>query len=114
MHTDTTDIKNELLTITPDARDQFINIMQDNGNQYKYLRLGINATGCCGHTYIMMFENNKKESDHQLDLEGLSVLISRDSLDMVQGAQIDFQQSDKGQGFVIENPNKGECSCGGH
>ncbi len=48
-----------------------------------------------------------------MNKEGLKVLVDPASMEMLQGAQIDFVEGLQGTGFKIENPNaKKSCGCG--
>ncbi len=109
-----TGLEQALINISPEAQKQFLTIMHENENQYKFLRLGVNASGCSGYSYLVLFENYKKGTDQQIDFGELSVLISADSIEMVKGANIDYQTDENRSGFVIDNPSKsGSCGCGG-
>jgi iron-sulfur cluster assembly accessory protein len=47
------------------------------------------------------------------DIGGFEVVIDRKSLPYLAGATIDYVDTLKQQGFVIDNPNAtGSCACG--
>ena len=51
--------------------------------------------------------------DVVFDDRGVKVIVDRDSLDYINGTEIDFVKQGLNEAFRFRNPNvKGECGCG--
>lgn len=78
----------------------------------KGLRIRVVPGGCSGYSYDMVFDS-PGESDHTFESHGLKLVVDNESLDLLKGAEIDFQESFGSSGFTIKNPNAtGGCGCG--
>jgi iron-sulfur cluster assembly protein len=78
----------------------------------KGLRIYIEAGGCSGMQYGMVFDE-KRPDDELMELAGVSVLVDPFSANYLRGAVIDFVDSLNGGGFKISNPNaRQSCGCG--
>ena len=80
-----------------------------------YLRLAVSGGGCSGFQYGFSFDDQRQEEDALFEREGVGLVIDTTSLELVDGAEIDFQDGLMGRGFVIKNPNitSTGCGCGG-
>lgn len=77
------------------------------------LRLGVRKTGCSGFAYVLDYAQTAAAEDVVFDSDGMSVVVDRDSLAMVDGTEIDFVREGLNQSFKFRNPNiKDECGCG--
>jgi iron-sulfur cluster assembly protein len=76
------------------------------------LRVGVRGGGCSGFQYQLAFDE-QRESDEVFESHGLKVLVDRASLQLVDGSEIDYEQSLQGAGFKVNNPNVvAACGCG--
>ncbi len=76
------------------------------------LRLMVQGGGCAGFTYRMAFDENQRDSDKVLELEGIKFLVDQQSYLYLKGTEIDYQDGLTGQGFAFHNPNAtGSCGC---
>ncbi len=76
------------------------------------LRLAIERGGCAGLQYSMRVAQ-PSEGDQIFTRDGVSVIVAADSLEMLDGSQIDFVDSLNDSGFKIENPHAARsCGCG--
>lgn len=76
-------------------------------------RIDVVPGGCSGFSYAMDFDNTAKDGDIVLTKHGMKVFMNKDSLDMLNGATVDYVDGLHGSGFKIENPNaKQSCGCG--
>ncbi len=76
------------------------------------LRVRVVAGGCNGYSYDMVFDR-QAEGDLVFESHGLKVLVDAQSIDLLKGSEIDFQESFGSSGFLIKNPNaSGGCGCG--
>lgn len=77
------------------------------------LRLAIKKTGCSGFSYVVNYADEVGADDVVFEEHGVKVIVDRDSLDYIDGTQIDFVKEGLNEAFRFRNPNvKGECGCG--
>ncbi len=77
------------------------------------LRLSASAGGCKGIRYCMSVACETCPDDTVCDIEGVRIIVDSLSLPLLSGTCIDFVESERGPGFVFDNPNfPGRCSCG--
>jgi iron-sulfur cluster assembly accessory protein len=101
-----------MLTMTTTAAERLRGILEQENQPGKGLRIRVIPGGCSGYSYDMTFDE-AKESDHTFDAHGLQLVVDAESLPLLEGAEIDFQESFGASGFTIKNPNaSGGCGCG--
>jgi iron-sulfur cluster assembly protein len=77
------------------------------------LRLGVKKMGCSGWAYTVQLAEGIEEDDTVFDNEGVKVVVSRESLDFLDGSEIDYVSEGLGKTFHFKNPNvTDECGCG--
>ncbi len=77
------------------------------------LRFGVKRTGCSGWGYQVDMARSQADNDRVFEQDGVLVLVDPDSLDLVDGTEIDFVKSGLNHQFVFRNPNAAaECGCG--
>ncbi len=104
------------ISITPEAAEEIRRIKTANNiPENVALRLGVKSGGgCCGASYLMMFDDQLQETDKTFQAEGLTVYVDRNSLEQLNGITVRFLGGPEGRGFFFENPNEqGSCGCGG-
>ena len=93
------------LEFTDRAKNQIEKITQSDDK--KYFRITVQGGGCSGFKYNFSFDNKIEKNDV---IMGKSV-IDKFSLDIINGATIDFKKEMIGETFTINNP-KATASCG--
>ena len=69
--------------------------------------------GCSGFQYGMSIAESAEDTDRIIDLDEVSVVIDKDSVPMISGAEIDYVEDLMKSGFTIHNPNAvSSCACG--
>ncbi|MDT8858622.1 iron-sulfur cluster assembly accessory protein [Alkalihalobacillus sp. MEB130] len=102
-----------MITLTDAAVSQIKDMMEAEGDQSLMLRIGVKGGGCSGLSYGMGFDSEKHEEDILLEINGLSVLVDKESEPIIKGLVIDYKQNMMGGGFTIDNPNAiASCGCG--
>ncbi|MCB0977890.1 MAG: NifU family protein [Acidimicrobiales bacterium] len=97
-----------VVLVTDDARKKILELLEteEDGDQ---LGLRIEVTGTNGpeYRYDLSFDavEAAKEGDSVVDWLGLRVIIPAESIDKLQGAQLDLP-SGGGGGMVLRNPNR--------
>ena len=102
------------IRITPRAVEEVKRIKSENSIPDGYgLRLGVKGGGCSGFTYVLAFDENTREGDKTLDIQGIKVFIDPKSLFYLSGTELDFSEGLNGRGFVFNNPQATKtCGCG--
>ncbi len=103
----------KLITITDSAVDRIKVMMEEQENEDLLLRVGVKGGGCSGLSYGMGFDSEKQSEDTTLEINGLDVIVDKESAPMLDGVVIDYKENMMGGGFTIENPNAiATCGCG--
>ena len=76
------------------------------------LRVAVRGGGCSGFQYALAFDQPKEE-DHRFDVDGVTVVVDKTSMQFVYGSEVDYVESLQGAGFQVNNPNVvAACGCG--
>lgn len=102
----------QAVTVTPAALEHF---RRQLGTQVgKSVRVSVKKSGCTGFMYVIDMVESGKDDDlvYHLD-EQVDLLISRDSIGVLNGAQIDLVKEGINKQIKFINPNvKDQCGCG--
>ena len=102
-----------MVTISDKARDQLLLLLQQDGGNNQYVRVGVESGGCSGLSYKLDFENEKSENDEIINNNNISLLINKKSFLYLAGTILEFSDGLNGKGFVFNNPNANRtCGCG--
>lgn len=102
-----------MIVLTDAAVGHIKEMMDSEEDHTLMLRVGVKGGGCSGLSYGMGFDNEQASEDTKLEINGLSVLVDKESAPMIKGLVIDYKQNMMGGGFTIDNPNAiASCGCG--
>jgi iron-sulfur cluster insertion protein len=102
-----------MVTVTDTAKKQALRLMEDDGKDGFFIRVGVEGGGCSGFQYGFTFDEDKNEDDFDLEFDGVVVLIDSISAQYLQGAKIEYTEDAMGATFAIKNPNaQTTCGCG--
>ncbi len=77
------------------------------------LRLAVKTSGCSGFAYALEFVDAANADDECFETGGVTVIVDRRSLGMLDGTELDFVREGLNEGFKFSNPNaKNNCGCG--
>ena len=104
----------EEVLITPRAIQEVRKIRTENNIPETHaLRLGVKGGGCSGLSYVLAFDDGRREGDTEFRFEDIVVKVDPKSLFYLSGTTLDFSDGLSGRGFVFNNPNaKSTCGCG--
>ena len=102
------------VSLTSAAAAKVKELIEAEGGESSALRLGVKRSGCAGYAYDMYFDSVIDPTDIVNTIDGVRVVVDAQSVTMVEGATIDFNDSGlAGAGFAIDNPSaSGGCGCG--
>jgi len=103
-----------VVTLTDKAAAKLQELMAERGQTDEgSLRIYVKPGGCSGFSYGMALDS-RQTSDLEYEVKGIQVLVDRDSLELVTGAEVDYLDDElTGEGFRIVNPNAvSTCGCG--
>ncbi len=102
-----------MITVTESAKKQALRLMEDEGKEGFFIRVGVDGGGCSGLMYQLTFDNEEKEGDKSFEDNGIKVVVDKKSYLYLIGTTLDFSGGLNGKGFVFNNPNAGRtCGCG--
>lgn len=85
---------------------------RDPSQAGKHLRVFVEAGGCSGLQYGMVFDQ-QRDGDIVHEFHGVPVLVDEFSATYLKGAVVDFSDALTGGGFKITNPSaRHSCGCG--
>lgn len=114
-----------LIEITSSAIEQLTSLMEEHKNEGQLLRIMVMPSQNGGIQYALGIEKEPQQTDTNIKVDNIEVLIDKDSVPLVEGAKIDYIDDLMRSGFVISNPNLpsgggggcgsggGGCACGG-
>jgi iron-sulfur cluster assembly protein len=102
-----------MITVTDSAKKQAIRLMEDEGKDGYFIRVGVQGGGCSGLMYQLTFDNEDKEGDKAFENNGVKVVVDKKSYLYLIGTILDYSGGLNGKGFVFQNPNADRtCGCG--
>ncbi len=100
------------ITLTENAAKQIRTQLAKRGKGLG-LRVGIKKVGCSGFAYTFDYADDVRAGDHAFEGHDAKVVVDAESLDVLDGAQLDFVKEGLKQMFKFDNPNvDGTCGCG--
>jgi iron-sulfur cluster assembly protein len=108
-----TEAPKEAITLTDKAAGKIGELLggQDDA-QDQALRVAVRGGGCSGFQYALAFDRVKEE-DNVFEVDGVSVVVDKVSMQFVFGSEVDYVEGLQGAGFQVNNPNVvAACGCG--
>lgn len=100
------------VSLTQPAADRVKSYLDARGKGVG-LRVGIKKTGCNGYAYVVNYADEINDSDVVFEDQGVKVVVDKESLELIDGTEVDFVKEGLNEAFRFRNPNvTGECGCG--
>jgi iron-sulfur cluster assembly protein len=100
------------ITLTENAAARVKSYLEQRGSGLG-LRLGIKKTGCSGFAYVVNYADEIGPQDVVFEHQGVSVVVDPDSLQLIDGTEVDFVKEGLNEAFKFRNPQaSSECGCG--
>lgn len=101
-----------MITLTDRAADRVRRYLDSRGAGIG-LRLGVKKTGCSGFAYVVNYADEIGDDDVVFDTADVKVVVDRDSLELIDGTEVDYVREGLNEAFRFRNPKAtGECGCG--
>ena len=101
------------LLFSDSAANKVKQLIDEEGNTELKLRVFVTGGGCSGFQYGFSFDDQRQVDDALFEREGVGLVIDTSSLELVDGAEIDFVEDLMGASFQVRNPNaSSSCGCG--
>ena len=101
------------VVITESAARRIAALKQQEEAEGAFLRIAVSGGGCSGFQYGLSFDEQRNPDDFVFERDGVQVIIDDVSLDLLNGAEVDFVEDLMGASFQIKNPNAASsCGCG--
>lgn len=100
------------ISVTPKAALQVRKALEKRGSGLG-LRLAIKTSGCSGYAYALEFVDAVNGDDVWFETEGVTIVVDKRSLPLLDGTQLDWMREGLNEGFKFLNPNAtATCGCG--
>ena len=103
-----------MIQVTDAAAGHLLELLKDKdfSPEEKGLRLFVEKGGCAGMSYAMQIAA-ASPGDDVIEKNGVKVFVDGESLEYLDGCQLDYVEALNDSGFKIENPNAARsCGCG--
>jgi len=102
-----------MITLSEGAVKKVKEFMAEQSESYSGIRVSVEPAGCSGFQYVLNLEQNSREGDQVIQVDGFQVFVDERSMAQLRGTEIDYVESLQGAGFKFKNPNvTGTCGCG--
>jgi iron-sulfur cluster assembly protein len=108
-----TETPKEAISLTSKAAEKIGELLgSQEDSEGQALRVAVRGGGCSGFQYALAFDR-AKEDDHVFQVDGVSVVVDKVSMQFVFGSEVDYIEGLQGAGFQVNNPNVvAACGCG--
>jgi iron-sulfur cluster insertion protein len=101
------------VVITESAARRIALLKQQEAAGGAFLRIAVSGGGCSGFQYGLSFDDQRNPDDFVFERGDVAVIVDDVSLDLLNGAEVDFVEDLMGASFQIKNPNAASsCGCG--
>ena len=103
-----------LIEVTETAAERIHDLLDKEGKVTTHgLRMKVVGGGCSGLRYELAFDDAVGESDTQVEVSGVRVIVDEKSALYLAGTTLDFVDTLQETGFKMSNPNASTtCGCG--
>jgi iron-sulfur cluster insertion protein len=101
------------IQVSESAARRIAVLKQQEEAQDAFLRIAVSGGGCSGFQYGLSFDEQRNPDDFVFEHGEIAVVVDDVSLDLLNGAELDFVEDLMGASFQIKNPNAASsCGCG--
>jgi iron-sulfur cluster insertion protein len=101
------------INLTESAARRIAVLKAEENAETASLRIVVSGGGCSGFQYGLSFDDQRNDDDVVFERDGVGIVVDEVSLDLLNGAEVDFVEDLMGASFQIKNPNAASsCGCG--
>lgn len=101
------------VSVSDSAVKRIASLIEQEEGDGLFLRVSVSGGGCSGFQYGFTFDDEIRDEDRIFEQDGVRVVVDETSLELMDGAEIDFVEDLIGASFQIRNPNAtASCGCG--
>jgi iron-sulfur cluster insertion protein len=101
------------ITLSESAARRIAHLLAAEPVADSFLRITVSGGGCSGFQYGFDFDTSRQSDDRTFERDGAVVVIDETSLELLNGAELDFEEDLAGSSFQVRNPNAtSSCGCG--
>ena len=101
-----------MVEITEIAARKLKEVMAKQKRENSFLRLFIAGYGWGGPSFGMALDESKKPNDDVYEAHGVTIVVDKRFAKYLEGAVINYIESEYGSGFQIKTPNQPDCGSG--
>jgi iron-sulfur cluster assembly protein len=103
-----------VVQVSESAAQQIKRLLDQEGKLDTHaLRMKVVGGGCSGLQYQLAFDDQVRENDAEVVVNGVRLLVDEKSALYLVGTTLDYVDTLMESGFKIQNPNaKSTCGCG--
>ena len=106
-------LNKKMIEVTDLAKNTANRMMDEEGKDNSFIRVGVEGGGCSGLMYQLTFDSEIKETDKEFESNGVKVVVDKKSFLYLVGTTLDYSGGLNGKGFIFKNPNaERTCGCG--
>lgn len=103
----------KMITLTDKAAVKVKQLLEAENATELALRVAVRPGGCSGYSYEMFFDGEFAADDVVKTFGEVKVVVDPASLQLLEGANLDYNDGLQDAGFKITNPNASRsCGCG--
>tara|TARA_Y100001970_G_scaffold194387_1_gene236321 strand:- start:122 stop:457 length:336 start_codon:yes stop_codon:yes gene_type:complete len=103
----------QAIKLSDKAAEKIKEIMSTADSRTIGVRVGVEAGGCAGMSYVMEYAKEIKPNEEIIEEKGVKVLIDPNAIIYLLGTEMDYKTEKFSSQFVFKNPNETErCGCG--
>src|SRR6059058_336383 len=91
------------IVITDSAARRIAVLKGQEAAEGAFLRIAVSGGGCSGFQYGLSFDDQQNPDDFVFEQGDVAVVVDGVSLDLLQGAEVDFVEDLMGASFQIKN-----------
>lgn len=101
------------IIVTESAAKRVGELIAGEGDSSLMFRVSVSAGGCSGFQYGFDLDGQQQDDDKIFEAHGVKVVVDEMSLELLNGAEVDFIDDLIGASFRINIPNAtASCGCG--
>lgn len=99
--------------LTEAAAKRLAELMTEEKADGMLFRVAVSGGGCSGFQYGFSFDDQVNDDDRIFERNGVRAVVDEVSLELLDGAEIDWVEDLGSASFQVRNPNaKSSCGCG--